>query len=122
MLNRSASLAMSTSVLKTLPGKLDIKRHSPSILYLQKPASLDSVTIDRPVLLDESPPQLTKIYIADTGKLVVSPDDGPLLLKLRHILIHGELHIGSEDCPFTEKFRIVLTGKAYLNTYGATYW
>ena len=33
MLNRSASLAMSTSVLKALPGKLDIKRHSPSILY-----------------------------------------------------------------------------------------
>ena len=34
MLNRSASLAMSTSVLKALPAKLDIKRHSPSILYL----------------------------------------------------------------------------------------
>ena len=34
MLNRSKSLAMSTSVLKALPGKLDIKRHSPSILYL----------------------------------------------------------------------------------------
>ena len=34
MLNPSASLAMSTSVLKALPGKLDIKRHSPSILYL----------------------------------------------------------------------------------------
>ena len=33
-MNRSASLAMSTSVLKALPGKLDIKRHSPSILYL----------------------------------------------------------------------------------------
>ena len=33
MLNRSASLAMSTSILKALPGKLDIKRHSPSILY-----------------------------------------------------------------------------------------
>ena len=30
----SASLAMSTSVLKALPGKLDIKRHSRSILYL----------------------------------------------------------------------------------------
>ena len=29
----SASLTMSTSVLKALPGKLDIKRHSPSILY-----------------------------------------------------------------------------------------
>ena len=35
MLNRSASLAMSTSVLKALPGKLDIKRHSPSILYIR---------------------------------------------------------------------------------------
>ena len=34
MLNRSASLAMSTSVLKALPGKLDIKRHSPGILYV----------------------------------------------------------------------------------------
>ena len=33
MLNRSASLAMSTRVLKALPGKLDIKRHSPSILF-----------------------------------------------------------------------------------------
>ena len=33
MLNRSASLAMSTSALKALPGKFDIKRHSPSILY-----------------------------------------------------------------------------------------
>ena len=36
MLNRSASLAISTSVLKALPGKLDIKRHSPSILYLSE--------------------------------------------------------------------------------------
>ena len=34
MLDRSASLAMSTSVLKALPGKLDIKRHSPSILFI----------------------------------------------------------------------------------------
>ena len=34
MLNRSASLAMSTCVLKALPGNLDIKRHSPSILYV----------------------------------------------------------------------------------------
>ena len=33
MSNRSASLAMSTCVLKASPGKLDIIRHSPSILY-----------------------------------------------------------------------------------------
>ena len=29
-----ASLAMATSAPKALPGKLDIKRHSPSILYI----------------------------------------------------------------------------------------
>ena len=34
MYNRTASLVMSTSLLKTLPDKLDIKRHSPSILYI----------------------------------------------------------------------------------------
>ena len=40
MLNRSASLAMSTSILKTLPGKPDIKRHSPSILYIPSEATV----------------------------------------------------------------------------------
>ena len=33
MLNCLASLVMSTSVVKALPGKLDVKRPSPSILY-----------------------------------------------------------------------------------------
>ena len=37
MLNRLASLEMSTSILKALPGKLDIKRYSPSILYVSFP-------------------------------------------------------------------------------------
>ena len=34
VLIRLASLAMSTRVLKALPGKLNIKRHSPSNLYI----------------------------------------------------------------------------------------
>ena len=40
MLNRSSSLPMSTSVLKDLPGKLDVKRHSLtlSILYISSRA------------------------------------------------------------------------------------
>ena len=37
MLNRSASRAMSTSVLKALPGKLDIKRREPGNLYMNHP-------------------------------------------------------------------------------------
>ena len=39
MSNRSASLAMSTNVPEALPGKLDIKRHSPSILYVAMPST-----------------------------------------------------------------------------------
>ena len=35
MLKRSGSLAMSTSVLKALPGKLDIKKHLPIFLNYQ---------------------------------------------------------------------------------------
>ena len=35
MLNRLASLAIQQAISKALPGKLDFKRHSPSILYLQ---------------------------------------------------------------------------------------
>ena len=41
MLNHLASLAMSISVLKALPGKLDTKRHSPSILQKSLPGSGD---------------------------------------------------------------------------------
>ena len=37
MLNRSASLAMSTSVLKALPGKLDIKRREHGIIFISLP-------------------------------------------------------------------------------------
>ena len=33
MLNRSASLAMSTSVPDALPGKPNIERHSPGAMY-----------------------------------------------------------------------------------------
>ena len=45
MLNRSASLAMSTSGLKALPGKLDIKRHSPGILYLYRDLYVSMLSI-----------------------------------------------------------------------------
>ena len=45
MLNRLASLAMSTSVLKDLPGKLDIKRHSPITLYVLRAISRKTVVL-----------------------------------------------------------------------------
>ena len=53
MLNRSASLAMTSSFLKALPGKLDIKRHSPSILYVLHLISDNVIEITtHPLLLD----------------------------------------------------------------------
>ena len=43
LMSESTSLAMSTSVLRALPGKLDIKRHSPSI-------SIHSLSVVAPVI------------------------------------------------------------------------
>ena len=52
MLNRSASLAMSTSVLKALPCKLYIKRHSPSILYITTFLSSESlIKLNYPIMV-----------------------------------------------------------------------
>ena len=45
MLNRSASLALSTSVLKALSGKLDIIRHSPNILYVFEKLFLQALKV-----------------------------------------------------------------------------
>ena len=67
MLNCSASLAMSTSILKALPGKLDIKRHSPSILYiksLRKPfLSTDCMYGDKALGCDHSSLCYTAEYV-----------------------------------------------------------
>ena len=46
MLNRSASLMMSTSVLKALPCNFDIKRHSRSINYVSNQKG-KSISIQR---------------------------------------------------------------------------
>ena len=64
MLNHSASLAMSTSVLKALPGKLDIKRHSPSILYLISSSILSA-----------------SLFKSLFGSSVIGPDLGPNCLQ-----------------------------------------
>ena len=52
-------LPMSTSVLEALLGKLDIKRHSPSILYLSHTPSVD---LNGPVCLRS----LARTFLAHT--------------------------------------------------------
>ena len=64
MLNRSASLAMSTSILKALPGKLDIKRPSPSILYISSSHVMStSVLKALPGKLDIKRPSPSILYM-----------------------------------------------------------
>ena len=83
MLNRSASLTMSTRVLKALPGKLDIKRHSPSILYISAsltmstrvlkalPGKLDIKRLSPRILyLSASLAMSTRVLKALPGKLI----------------------------------------------------
>ena len=45
MFNRSASLMMSTSIPKALPGKLDIKRLSPSILHVSASLTMSTCVL-----------------------------------------------------------------------------
>uniref|UniRef100_A0A8B9TVV3 hyaluronoglucosaminidase n=1 Tax=Anas platyrhynchos TaxID=8839 RepID=A0A8B9TVV3_ANAPL len=54
------------------------------------------------------------IHIADGGKLVIKDDVQPIILRTRHILIEngGELHIGSEMCPYQGNVVISLYGRA----------
>ena len=68
IINYPASLMMSTSVLKALPGKLDIKRHSPSILY---------ITV--------SLPMSTSVFEALPGRLDIKRHSSSILY------IHGSL-------------------------------
>ena len=60
---------MSTSVLKALPGKLDIKRHSPSILYI-----LASLAMS------------TSVLKALLGKLDIKRHSPSILFLLHHVL------------------------------------
>ena len=48
----SASLVMSTNVLKALPGKLEIKIQSPRILYISRQALRCQQAFSKPCLLN----------------------------------------------------------------------
>ncbi|KAF2977706.1 hypothetical protein EK904_007674 [Melospiza melodia maxima] len=67
----------------------------------------------RKVLLSSSA-TVHSIHITDGGKLVIKDDVQPIILRTRHILIEndGELHIGSELCPYQGNVAIILYGRA----------
>ncbi|XP_049667391.1 cell migration-inducing and hyaluronan-binding protein isoform X3 [Accipiter gentilis] len=65
-------------------------------------------------LLLSSSATVHSIHITDGGKLVIKDDMQPIILRTRHILIEngGELHIGSEMCPYQSNVAIILYGRA----------
>ncbi|KFP87173.1 Protein KIAA1199, partial [Apaloderma vittatum] len=65
-------------------------------------------------LLLSSSATVHSIHITDGGKLVIKDDVQPIILRTRHILIEndGELHIGSEICPYQSNVIIILYGRA----------
>ncbi|XP_072554374.1 cell migration-inducing and hyaluronan-binding protein-like isoform X1 [Paramormyrops kingsleyae] len=54
------------------------------------------------------------IEILDGGKLVIADTGQPIVLRTKHILIgkQGELHVGSQDCPYKGNLTIVLYGRS----------
>jgi cell migration-inducing and hyaluronan-binding protein len=83
----------------------------PWVLF-QPPEEGDDLVIESGdnFLLDTSPPRLGSITIQSGGKLVVA-DGKDISLSVKYILINGEMHVGSENCPFSGKLRITLEGK-----------
>ncbi|XP_034640368.1 cell migration-inducing and hyaluronan-binding protein isoform X1 [Trachemys scripta elegans] len=65
-------------------------------------------------LLLSSSATVHSIKITDGGKLVIKDNTQPIVLRTRHILIEngGELHIGSELCPYQSNVTIILYGRA----------
>ncbi|XP_067654446.1 inactive cell surface hyaluronidase CEMIP2-like [Haliotis asinina] len=63
------------------------------------------------LLLNVSPPCLSSIIIGDGAALVWGDVDN-LTVCVSYILIRGRLQIGSEDCRFTKKTHIRLTGES----------
>ncbi|XP_032556470.1 cell migration-inducing and hyaluronan-binding protein isoform X1 [Chiroxiphia lanceolata] len=65
-------------------------------------------------LLLSSSATVHSIHITNGGKLVIKDDVQPITLRTRYILIEndGELHIGSELCPYQGNVDIILYGRA----------
>ncbi|XP_048242407.1 cell surface hyaluronidase-like [Haliotis rufescens] len=61
------------------------------------------------VLLDESTPSLGSITV-ESGARIVWDDKADITLTVSYVLVRGEFHVGSDDCRFTKKANIVLTG------------
>uniref|UniRef100_A0A8D0H416 hyaluronoglucosaminidase n=1 Tax=Sphenodon punctatus TaxID=8508 RepID=A0A8D0H416_SPHPU len=64
-------------------------------------------------LLLSSSATVHSVNITAGGKLVIKDSAQPIVLRTRHILVenHGELHIGSETCPFRGNLTVILYGR-----------
>ena len=83
------------------------------------------VVLDFPMLLDVATPRLAGLRIVSGGRLVFSPLIAAAALTTDFVRIEegGSLEIGSEDCPFTGRAEVLLTGKrgAYSSEDGEKY-
>ena len=84
MLNRSASLAMSTCILKALPVKLDIKRHSPSVLYVSIKTIWNDL-VNGIVIIDDSFLGNMHILINSYGCTKIG--------RISHVILFADIHL-----------------------------
>ena len=85
------------------------------VFYWQRlPAPGSNVSVTKSVLVDGGIPEdgFWCIFVRNNGRLVFSPDYNPDL-RVHCIVIEdgGEMHIGSESCPFDGDVDITLVGK-----------
>ena len=77
--------------------------------FLLQPVEVDSVNIQHPILIDESPPSLKNITIHASGSLIFDPEV-EMELRAMNIFVYGSMEIGSEDCRYNKSLTITLTG------------
>uniref|UniRef100_A0ACB8E5Q7 Uncharacterized protein n=1 Tax=Sphaerodactylus townsendi TaxID=933632 RepID=A0ACB8E5Q7_9SAUR len=75
--------------------------------------NLVNISLGQALLLSSSA-TVHSILITNGGKLVIKDKTGPIVLRTRHIQIEngGEMHVGSERCPFQSHLTIILYGRA----------
>jgi hypothetical protein len=80
---------------------------------LQIPQQGQDVVVTRNVVLDVQPTELKTITIQQGAKLVFNPNVN-VQLRVHAIYVDGELHIGSELCPFLGQVGVTFVGKNEL--------
>ena len=90
-----------------------MRRFEYTFILLQIPQQGQDVVVTKNVVVDTQLPELKTLTIQQGAKLVFNPNVN-VQLRVHAIYVDGELHIGSELCPFLGQVGVTFVGKTEL--------